>query len=1412
MERTATKQLAAKLTALKQYALLLLLVFSSSIMQAQWRSATEATELLLEHSRNGEENIPNKVRNKFKIAANEANLLYTAKMDGHNTIYVIGSGNNGGVVFVSGYEGNDILGYTDCGSFNIDSIPPALKQMMKQYSEQMIAAAKGWTGEQQKARLDVNRTARQPINHLIQTKWEQHDPYNKLCPNDYPTGCVATVFAQIMKYYNYPKHGKGSYSYSWNGQTLSADFGSTEYQWDKMLDNYHDGSYSEEKANAVATLMYHVGVATNMKYAKGGSSAYLDPEPIAKYFDYNAAYIKRDISGSDEDTRLMYEQLEKRHPIPFRGTGSGLGHAFIIDGYQDGLWGINWGWKGYCDGYFAIGALNPTEHESYNSDNRAILNLVPNGSYKADTEATDGEFTVTTPGTLRSLLGQTKYKKLTIHGNINGEDLRELRSRCLCEDYKYDTQAQGLVSLDLTDANLVGGGIYRLEASLSDPNNVKYYDCIAKKDTLSWGAFSYSNLEELLLPNSVKTLETQAIYQNEKLNRLRLPLEMEAYEESAVNINNAETKIEVGNGAKPVIEDNALYLKDYQKLCLVLGEHNKFTVNQYCKEIDGGAFNNVGCKVGTLVVPQIEGELSLGYQDIDKLWVAGNIDLGFRVQKAYTDIHIDLYLPSAQMVSIQNTNNNDNYIRNIYVPAKVMSQYLADKNWATYSNCFKAIDDVNMCMKDSHLEIQPEKGLKLYEQTRLLPLIYDSNLTKAQATWSSSDNDIATVDSEGNVTARNQGSADITVSINGYKATCRITVAGWPTVYVEQPGTLANLLKGKEYEYLAVTGNINGEDFKELNSRFSCHYQDKYTSEGKRTISGLNLSDANIVDGGVYNEEYNYVCKANTLSRLMFSSGSTIKVLILPKSVTTMKSYCITTCDNLQVLKLPECLTKYENNAIDLYHQNYDINIDVPESSCVTMKDGMLYEKDFSRLHLCLIKKTTVVIDSRCEDIDSYAFYAYNYDFGTIIAPYVTSYYVSGGFKVKNVWLGNANSISPYSINDSEMTVFLPAKRMTILDSTNDEKSCGKILVPKDLISTYKSDANWSKHAKSIEAIEDCGIVLDECGILLPENMDIMVNSFESISPQMLDTRLMNQSATMTSSDPWTVSVKDNGEMMSFYPGEADVTVRAGDVSKTCHIKVHEWPTVHVEQQGTLADIIGDNTYKYLRVTGNINGDDIYKLRYLCNANDVGSDGYFTNTNSNAVLEYLDIKDAKLKKGGVYASFWDREYSLENDNALAYNIFSASNLKMLRLPAAASETSMYTRVMQYNYRLQYVELPEDLKGFSKYTISGSSELKGIIYRGKQFLKPDTQEEFTEFKDVTLYVRKSLLDTFRNNSIYTAAFKSIEPLEDKILDGIGSVKIGCKTTDNIIYNIMGQKISTLQKGINIINGKKVLIEE
>ncbi|RHK46016.1 hypothetical protein DW064_13950 [Segatella copri] len=68
----------------------------------------------------------------------------------------------------------------------------------------------------------------------------------------------------------YPAKGTGSHSYTLNGKTLTANF-EHDYDWANMPTKYTVGN--DEAFDGVARLMSDLGVAVEMKYAKGGSGA-----------------------------------------------------------------------------------------------------------------------------------------------------------------------------------------------------------------------------------------------------------------------------------------------------------------------------------------------------------------------------------------------------------------------------------------------------------------------------------------------------------------------------------------------------------------------------------------------------------------------------------------------------------------------------------------------------------------------------------------------------------------------------------------------------------------------------------------------------------------------------------------------------------------------------------------------------------------------------------------------------------------------------------------------------------------------------------------------------------------------------------------------------------------------------------
>ena len=227
-----------------------------------------------------------------------------------------------------------------------------------------------WAVYLQGQKPESEKTFTNTVAPLIKTNWDQEPYYNQLCPYSITdqqrtlTGCVATAMAQIMKYWNYPAHGTGSYgylnappNYTWNYGNQFADFGNTSYQWQAMPNTI------DTVNNAIATLMYHCGVATSMNYGddnQGGSGSYVLSSETASwkhsaqmayttYFLYNAntlTGVRMADYSAEGWMNLLKTELNAGRPIQYEGTDpSEGGHTWVCDGYdENNMLHMNWGW------------------------------------------------------------------------------------------------------------------------------------------------------------------------------------------------------------------------------------------------------------------------------------------------------------------------------------------------------------------------------------------------------------------------------------------------------------------------------------------------------------------------------------------------------------------------------------------------------------------------------------------------------------------------------------------------------------------------------------------------------------------------------------------------------------------------------------------------------------------------------------------------------------------------------------------------------------------------------------------------------------------------------------------------------------------------------------------------------------
>ena len=343
----------------------------------------------------------NFIQHKAMFAKTEINhfaLAHTFFADnGKATAYVFNF--DGGFVIVAADDCySPILGYSDHGQFDYDSAPDGLLFMLGEVTNEIqrtveanlpvkAEIASRWENLAETGLMRPEKGT--PIvGPLVELKWDQGSPYSMFVPSGCPTGCVATAMAQLMKYWNWPAQGTGEHAYEWNGQTLSANFGETTYDWDNMIPTYSSGATDEQKV-AVATLMYHCGVSVNMNYEPGGSGAYSQDVPvsISTYFSYSdhATHISKS-ANYDEWIALLKSNIDQHIPIYYSGQSSEGGHAFICDGYDnDDLFYFNWGWGGASNGYFLIDG----EHFDYTGSQAIVYDFIPDYIYNTMPKATD---------------------------------------------------------------------------------------------------------------------------------------------------------------------------------------------------------------------------------------------------------------------------------------------------------------------------------------------------------------------------------------------------------------------------------------------------------------------------------------------------------------------------------------------------------------------------------------------------------------------------------------------------------------------------------------------------------------------------------------------------------------------------------------------------------------------------------------------------------------------------------------------------------------------------------------------------------------------------------------------------------------------------------------------------------------
>ncbi len=300
--------------------------------------------------------------------------------------YIFNAEADKGFVIVSGEDQLPLLiGYSDKGQIDEDNLPLQLQTLLSQYSKRVAVLRKAPKKDGFRSQKVFMHKPKVLVEALTKSKWGQSEPFNELCPEIRDgkravTGCVATAVAQMMYYHKWPEKGKGSHSYfpPRYGKVLSSDFSQHTYQWSLMKDEYkaqwvpHPTKpnyvtqkivYSKEEGEAIGRLLVDVGISVDMDFGIGdsGTTTQSAVSALKKYFDYTVRFMQRSEAEGDDFLSTIKSELEAQRPLVFSGSGTGGGHAWVIDGYDENDYlHCNWGWTGTSDGFFSLNLMSPS--------------------------------------------------------------------------------------------------------------------------------------------------------------------------------------------------------------------------------------------------------------------------------------------------------------------------------------------------------------------------------------------------------------------------------------------------------------------------------------------------------------------------------------------------------------------------------------------------------------------------------------------------------------------------------------------------------------------------------------------------------------------------------------------------------------------------------------------------------------------------------------------------------------------------------------------------------------------------------------------------------------------------------------------------------------------------------------------
>lgn len=226
------------------------------------------------------------------------------------------------------------------------------------------------------------------VEPKIPIAWGQTDIAGTYCSNG-TAGCGPIAMAQVMTYYQHPS----SFTYTFGNR----DINNESVDWSQINQHIHSNSHPSPLCNGNSELDKTIGRICRELGCKSGSTYYgngstgTSPGAFYNVMTYYG-YTMLGFHSLPSDANAFLDYLQDNKLILMIGVkANDIGHFWLVDGgyyikthyvsyvsHDEINWEIlndwmteltynhiNWGWDGYCNGFFLYNIFNPTNASQY---------------------------------------------------------------------------------------------------------------------------------------------------------------------------------------------------------------------------------------------------------------------------------------------------------------------------------------------------------------------------------------------------------------------------------------------------------------------------------------------------------------------------------------------------------------------------------------------------------------------------------------------------------------------------------------------------------------------------------------------------------------------------------------------------------------------------------------------------------------------------------------------------------------------------------------------------------------------------------------------------------------------------------------------------------------------------------------